>query len=40
MNAIRKSLQDALGPDYDVLYETYKNKDLNHIHIEYDPKMR
>ena len=40
MIIIRDQLQKTLGKDYDVLYETYEDKRLNHIHIEYDPKRK
>ncbi len=34
--AIVNELQNALGSDYDVIYENYGD-DRDHIHIEYDP---
>lgn len=42
---IRDELQEALGPDFDVLYETTKYNEFNelvrmqHFHIELDKKM-
>lgn len=36
--AIRGDLQGALGPAYQVMYETFPdNPSNNHIHVEYDP---
>lgn len=36
---IRGELETRLGPDYDVLYQTYpKNRRRNHFHIEHHPK--
>jgi conjugal transfer mating pair stabilization protein TraG len=38
---VRDILKKNLGPDYDVLWETSpKNRDNNHIHVEYDPKNK
>lgn len=31
-SVVASDIQEALGPDYDVIFET------DHIHIEYDPK--
>ncbi|CAN7167029.1 hypothetical protein LJR232_000211 [Aquipseudomonas alcaligenes] len=31
-------LRNAVGPDYDIIYETFPNSSNNHIHVEYDPK--
>ena len=34
-------VQHALGPDYDVDFETFpKNPANNHLHVEYDPKPK
>ena len=38
---VRNGLKKTLGPDYDVVWETFpKNPDNNHIHVEYDPKTK
>ena len=34
-------VQRALGPDYDVDFETFRNNPgNNHLHVEYDPKPK
>ena len=33
-------VQRALGPDYDVDFETFRNSNRNHLHVEYDPKPK
>ena len=37
---VRDLLKESLGPDYDVLWETYRDRNNNHIHIEYDPDIK
>lgn len=32
-----EELQDRLGPDYDVIFES-EGKDQEHCHVEFDPK--
>lgn len=36
--ALRDAVRDILGPDYDVLFETFPGNPANdHLHVEYDP---
>ncbi len=36
--ALRDAVRDILGPDYDVLFETFAGNPANdHLHVEYDP---
>ena len=37
-NTLVSELKAAVGPDYDILFETFANPAHNHIHVEYDPK--
>lgn len=38
---VSKEIKEALGKDFDVVYEKYpKNPENNHIHIEYQPRQR
>lgn len=36
-NALREAVQRALGPGYDVLFETFPDSNNNHLHVEFDP---
>lgn len=36
-SALRDAVQRALGSDYDVLFETFPDRNNNHLHVEFDP---
>ncbi|UVO53788.1 conjugal transfer protein TraG N-terminal domain-containing protein [Sphingomonas sp. SUN039] len=36
--ALQDRVRNALGRDYDVKFETFRDPSRNHLHIEYDPK--
>ncbi|MBX9777780.1 MAG: conjugal transfer protein TraG N-terminal domain-containing protein [Xanthobacteraceae bacterium] len=38
--ALQAGVRRALGPDYDVKFETFADSSRNHLHAEYDPKPR
>jgi len=35
--ALRAKVIASVGPDYDVLFETFVNQSNNHLHVEFDP---
>ena len=36
-NALRDLVSEKLGGDYDVLFETFPDRNNNHLHVEFDP---
>lgn len=36
--AFQTEMRRLLGPQYDVVFETFANRSNNHLHVEYDPK--
>lgn len=36
-NALRDAVREALGNQYDVLFETFADRNNNHLHVEFDP---
>lgn len=37
-DALDRAVTKLLGPKYDVIFETFLDKNNNHLHVEYDPR--
>jgi LysM domain/Cell Wall Hydrolase len=36
--ALQNEVRRILGPQYDVIFETFSNRSNNHLHVEFDPR--